>query len=66
MAQDEASLRPDGCPWTCVHSCNGPQEDRIPATSTLMRTLPEPVHQIIGDLSRIERVQVGLDLVAKS
>ncbi len=36
--------------------------DQIVAVPTLVRKLPEPVRKIIGDLSDIERVLVGLDL----
>lgn len=36
--------------------------DQILAIPTLVRKLPEPVRRIIGDLSKEERVLVGLDL----
>ncbi len=36
--------------------------DQILAVPTLVRKLPEPVRKIIGDLSDVERVLVGLDL----
>ncbi len=36
--------------------------DQILALPTLVRKLPEPVRKIIGDLSNVERVLVGLDL----
>jgi len=36
--------------------------DQILATPTLVRKLPPPVKKIIGDLSSVERVLVGLDL----
>ena len=36
--------------------------DQIVAVPTLVRRLPEPVRKIIGDLSNVERVLVGLDL----
>jgi circadian clock protein KaiB len=36
--------------------------DQILAIPTLIRNLPEPMRKIIGDLSNIERVLVGLDL----
>jgi circadian clock protein KaiB len=36
--------------------------DQILAVPTLVRTLPEPIKKIIGDLSNTERVLVGLDL----
>jgi len=36
--------------------------DQILAVPTLVRRLPEPVKKIIGNLSNMERVLVGLDL----
>jgi circadian clock protein KaiB len=36
--------------------------DQILAIPTLVRKLPTPVKKIIGDLSRTDRVLVGLDL----
>ncbi|HKT23312.1 MAG TPA: circadian clock KaiB family protein [Terriglobales bacterium] len=36
--------------------------DQIIAVPTLVRRLPTPIKKIIGDLSNIERVLVGLDL----
>lgn len=36
--------------------------DQILAVPTLVRKLPVPVRKIIGDLSDVERVLVGLDL----
>ena len=36
--------------------------DQILAIPTLVRKLPEPVKKIIGDMSKEERVLVGLDL----
>ena len=36
--------------------------DQILAVPTLVRRLPEPVRNIIGDLSNSERVLVGLDI----
>jgi circadian clock protein KaiB len=38
------------------------QGDQILAIPTLVRTLPEPVSKIIGNLSNTERVLVGLNL----
>ena len=38
------------------------KDDQILALPTLVRSLPEPVRKIIGDLSNTERVLVGLDL----
>ncbi|TGE12601.1 circadian clock protein KaiB [Hymenobacter elongatus] len=36
--------------------------DQILAIPTLVRKLPEPIRKIIGDLSNVERVLVGLDI----
>ena len=36
--------------------------DQILAIPTLVRKLPPPLRKIIGDLSKTERVLVGLDL----
>ena len=36
--------------------------DQIIAVPTLVKRLPHPVRKIVGDLSRTERVLVGLDL----
>src|SRR5580658_7630588 len=38
------------------------QGDQIVALPTLVRKLPEPIKRIIGDLSNLERVKIGLDL----
>lgn len=38
------------------------QADQIVAIPTLIRKMPEPVKRILGDLSSMERVVVGLDL----
>ena len=38
--------------------------DQILAVPTLVRRLPEPIKKIIGDLSNVERVLVGLDVQA--
>jgi circadian clock protein KaiB len=37
--------------------------DDILAIPTLVRRLPEPLKKIIGDLSNVERVLVGLDIL---
>jgi circadian clock protein KaiB len=42
------------------------QGDQILAIPTLVRTLPEPIKKIIGDLSDTERTLVGLDLRPRS
>jgi len=36
--------------------------DQIFAVPTLVRSLPEPIKKMIGDLSNTERVLVGLDI----
>ena len=36
--------------------------DQIVAIPTLLRTLPEPLRRIVGDLSNTERALVGLQL----
>jgi circadian clock protein KaiB len=38
------------------------QGDQILAIPTLVRNLPIPIRKIIGDLSNVDRVLVGLDL----
>jgi circadian clock protein KaiB len=38
------------------------QGDQILAIPTLIRHLPAPIRRIIGDLSNVDRVLVGLDL----
>ena len=37
--------------------------DQILAIPTLVRELPSPMRKVIGDLSSVERVLIGLDLV---
>jgi circadian clock protein KaiB len=37
------------------------ENEKILATPTLVKRLPEPVRKIIGDLSNRERVLLGLD-----
>ncbi|HTZ81065.1 MAG TPA: circadian clock KaiB family protein [Stellaceae bacterium] len=39
--------------------------DQILAVPTLVRRLPEPLKRIIGDLSKIDRVLLGLDIVTE-
>lgn len=39
--------------------------DQIVAVPTLIKKLPEPLSRLIGDLSNIEKVLVGLDLKEK-
>lgn len=38
------------------------QSDQIVALPTLVRKLPEPIKRVIGDLSNIEKVMVGMDI----
>ena len=42
------------------------RDKQILAIPTLVRDLPQPVRNIIGDLSNRERVLIGLDLIAQS
>nr|WP_154280586.1 circadian clock KaiB family protein [Pedobacter petrophilus] len=39
--------------------------DQILAIPTLVKKVPEPVRKIIGDLSNVEKVLVGLDIRPK-
>jgi circadian clock protein KaiB len=41
------------------------QSEQIIAVPTLIRKLPAPLRRVIGDLSKTERVLVGLDLHKK-
>ena len=40
------------------------RDDQVLAIPTLVRQIPPPAKKIIGDLSNVERVLVGLDFVA--
>jgi circadian clock protein KaiB len=40
--------------------------EQIVATPTLIRNLPAPMRKLIGNLSNIERILVGLDLQVKT
>lgn len=42
------------------------QGDQILAVPTVVRKLPSPIRKVIGDLSNVERVLVGLDLRPRS
>ena len=42
------------------------EADRILATPTLVRLEPEPVRKIIGDLSDIQRVLLGLEIASRA
>ena len=39
------------------------QKDQIVALPTLIRKLPEPIKRVIGDLSNVDRVRLGIDLL---
>jgi circadian clock protein KaiB len=41
------------------------QDDQILAIPTLVRNLPRPISKIIGDLSDVHRVLVGLNIRSK-
>ena len=38
------------------------QSDQILALPTLVRRLPQPLRRVIGDLSNVERVMIGMEL----
>jgi circadian clock protein KaiB len=40
------------------------EDEKILATPTVVKVLPQPIRRIIGDLSDTERVLLGLDLRA--
>lgn len=40
------------------------EDERIIATPTLIKVLPEPLRRVIGDLSNTEKVLLGLDLIS--
>lgn len=39
------------------------EDEKIIATPTLIKKLPEPIRRIIGNLSESEQVLIGLDLI---
>ena len=41
------------------------RRDDIVVVPTLVRQLPAPIRKIIGDLSNVERVLIGLDVTAR-
>ncbi len=41
------------------------EQDKILATPTVIRKLPEPIRMVIGDLSNRTEVLYGLDIVEK-
>jgi circadian clock protein KaiB len=42
------------------------ENDKILAVPTLIRKLPVPLRKIIGDLSDIEKVLLGLDMIPQN
>ncbi len=42
------------------------EEEKILATPTLTKELPPPLRKIIGDLSDIEKILLGLDLQSRT
>lgn len=40
------------------------EDQKILATPTLVKELPRPLRRVVGDLSNVERVLLGLDLSA--
>lgn len=42
------------------------EDEKILATPTLIKELPPPLRRVIGDLSNIEKVLLGLDLISNS
>jgi circadian clock protein KaiB len=42
------------------------ENDKILAVPTLIRKLPEPIRKIIGDLSDLEKVLVGLNMIPQN
>lgn len=38
------------------------EDERILATPVVIKKLPEPLRRIVGDLSELEKVLIGLDL----
>ncbi|MEL6195859.1 MAG: circadian clock protein KaiB [Myxococcota bacterium] len=41
------------------------EDEKILATPTLVKELPPPLRKLIGDLSDVEKVLLGLDLVQR-
>jgi circadian clock protein KaiB len=44
----------------------GVKADQIVVTPTLVKRLPSPIRRLIGDMSNIDRILVGLDLVPQT
>lgn len=42
------------------------EEERIMATPTLIRVMPQPVRRVVGDLSNESQVRAGLDIPGNS
>jgi len=38
------------------------EDEKILATPTVIKSLPAPIKRVVGDLSEVEKVLVGLDL----
>ena len=47
-----------------LHRPHLARRDEIVVIPTLVRKLPPPIRRIIGDLSNVERVLVGLDVIS--
>ena len=41
------------------------RDEQIVAVPTLIKTLPRPLRMLVGDMSNLERVLIGLDIVKK-
>jgi circadian clock protein KaiB len=41
------------------------RDEQIVAVPTLIKTLPKPLRLLVGDMSNLERVLIGLDIVKK-
>ena len=41
------------------------EHDRILATPTVVKRLPDPIRKIVGDLADKEKVLLGLDLIGR-
>jgi len=39
------------------------EDERILATPVVIKKLPEPLRRIVGDLSELDKVLIGLDLI---
>ena len=41
------------------------RDEQIVAVPTLIKRLPEPLRLLVGDMSNLERVLIGLDIIKK-